>query len=218
MTGSKLFPADVRQFIEDNHKGICHQQMADMVNTIFGTSYTRMQIKSYYQRFKLNSGLTGRFMKGSVPYNKGKHTGGGPAHTLFQKGHIPYNTYLPVGSEVIDSDGYRKIKVADPNKWKFVHRLIWENANGPIPAGHALIFADGDRRNISLDNLLLITKAQLVRMNQQRLITNNAELTKTGVVIADIINRIGSRRRAERSKRKAAAGTDGQITKYPPTL
>jgi len=39
-----------------------------------------------------------------------------------------------------------------------------------------------------------------VRLNQLKLIGDNTELTRTGVIIADICNRIGERKKATRRK------------------
>lgn len=61
-----------------------------------------------------------------------------------------------------------------------------------------LLFADGNKQNASLDNLLLITKSQLVRMNQNNLISDNPEITKTGTVIASILGKIGELKRQAR--------------------
>lgn len=97
--------------------------------------------------------------------------------------------------------GYVDIKIADPNKWKGKHILIWEELHGPVPKGHAVIFADGNNRNFDPENLLLVSRKQLVRMNQRGLIQNDAELTKTGVIIADIYNKIGEAKRKSKERR-----------------
>jgi hypothetical protein len=87
-----------------------------------------------------------------------------------------------VGSEVIN-DGYIIIKTSD-NEWKKKHLAIWEKANGPIPKGHVVIFADGNKTNMNLDNLLLVTKQELVVMNRCGLIFPDKDLTKIGKTIA----------------------------------
>ena len=104
-----------------------------------------------------------RFQKGNVPANKGKNQPYHPnsAATRFKPGNRPKN-YLPVGSEVISTEGYRKIKVADPDVWEFVHRKVWIEANGPVPEGTMIRFKDGDRLNCDLDNLELETRIEHV--------------------------------------------------------
>lgn len=74
--------------------------------------------------------------------------------------------------------------------------LLWEAANGPVPPDHVVIFGDGNRRNFDPENLLLVSRKQLIRMNQMDLIQEDAELTKTGIIIADIYNKIGERKRS----------------------
>lgn len=86
------------------------------------------------------------------------------------------------------------IKVAEGQKhknWKGKHIVIWEAANGPVPKGHVVIFGDGNIRNFVPGNLLLVSRKQLVRLNQMNLIQEDAELTRTGILIADICNKIG---------------------------
>jgi hypothetical protein len=197
---TKLYPDEVRKFISNNYIGVGHQGMADLLNQKFGTSYTKDQMKSYYSRFKLDSGLKGYFPKGNVPFNKGKKGISYPGcqATQFKKGQMPHN-WVPVGSERVNADGYVDIKVqegAKQHNWRGKHLLVWEAHHGqPVPEGHVVIFGDGDRRNFDPDNLILISQAQLVRLNQKHLIQNDVELTRTGIIIADISNQIGKRKR-----------------------
>ena len=110
------------------------------------------------------------------------------------KGQKPHN-YKPVGSERVNGDGYVDVKIADPNKWRAKHRLLWEEENGPIPKGYVIIFGDGNRRNFQQDNLILVSKSQLAILNKNQLIQNDADLTRAGIVIADIYKKIGERKK-----------------------
>ncbi|GHV76492.1 hypothetical protein AGMMS49942_13130 [Spirochaetia bacterium] len=107
---------------------------------------------------------------------------------------------MPVGTEVIDTDGYVKVKIADPKTWKVKHRIIWEKANGPVPKGNVIIFADGNRMNVKLKNLLMVSRKELAVMNRSGLIYENAEFTKTGKLIADIKIGIADRKRGSRHR------------------
>lgn len=188
------YPQKVRDFIKANLKGNGPKAMQELVNKELRTSYTHSQIKGYYSRNKLNSGETGYFDKGQEPWNKGKTGYMGANRTSFKKGHRPHN-YKPVGSERVNSEGYVDIKIADPNKWKPKHHIIWEEVNGPIPEGLVVLFGDGDKQNFNLDNLILVSRAQLAMLNKHKLIHNDADLTKTGVIIADLQLKIGERRK-----------------------
>ena len=183
---TELYPADVRQYISEHYVGTAWRDLATQLNDKFGTSYTQQQIGGYLKNHKLNTGRTGRYQKGCIPnngcYQKGEHRSPG---TEFKKGQRPHN-WMPVGTEVVKGDGYLWRKIAEPNKWRAKHILVWEAANGPKPRNKMLICADGDKLNVSLDNLLLITKAQNAVMNKHELRGNSLELTKAGIVAADI--------------------------------
>ncbi|QNB48196.1 HNH endonuclease [Thermanaerosceptrum fracticalcis] len=195
------FTSEHREFIKDRVKGRSNAELTEMFNRHFGLNLTCNQIKVFKKNHKLNSGLTGQFKPGHIPFNKGKKgiNCGGKA-TQFKKGHAPWN-YKPIGTERISADGYVEVKAADPNKWKAKHVLIWEAANGPVPKGHAVIFGDGNKRNLNPENLILVSREQLVRLNQKNLIQNDVELTKAGIIIADIYNKIGELRRGCKKKR-----------------
>ncbi|QMV44447.1 HNH endonuclease signature motif containing protein [Cohnella cholangitidis] len=189
--------SDVKSFIHEHYRGTPFLELVRLVQGRFGESSTYNQIRAYVHNHKLWNGLDGRIKPGNVPFNKGKKAPGtGHKPTQFKKGNRPAN-YMPVGSERINTDGYVDVKIADPNKWVQVHLLIWEAVNGPIPVGHVVIFADANKLNTHPDNLVLVSRGQLARLNQNHLIKGDAELTKSGIVVADLISKI-----AERSKKK----------------
>lgn len=195
---TELYPAEIREFIKENYPGVGHKNMADLLNKTFGVNYSQAQIKTYYARCKYDSGLTGQFSKGHVPANKGKKGIGGWKPSQFKKGNIPLN-FKPVGSERININGYVEIKVADPSKWRVKHQVIWEAHHGPIPKGHAVIFGDGNPLNLDLSNLILVSKRQLLMLNRKGLIQKDADLTRTGVIVADLYLKMVEVQARERS-------------------
>lgn len=44
-----------------------------------------------------------------------------------------------------------------------LHRIVWSDANGPIPDGHQVMFRDGDKRNCDLMNLECLPAAEVSR-------------------------------------------------------
>jgi hypothetical protein len=42
---------------------------------------------------------------------------------------------------------------------------VWKSYHGPVPAGWCITQADGDRDNVRLENLALITRAENMRRN-----------------------------------------------------
>lgn len=198
----RSFPEQVARYIAENHKGVGYQDMADRVNKTFGTHYAASQMKGFYHNHGLNSGLTGRFQKGNVPPNKGKR--GMPMHpnaiaTQFKKGNVPTRT-LPVGTVIKRGDGYLWRKIKDPNVWKQVHRILWEEKNGPVPKGKKLIFLDRDRSNVNLENLRLVDDGVELEMTRRRLWSNDPDLTKTGALIAEINTNVYKRKKERRGR------------------
>jgi len=188
------YTAEQKEFLKSNVYGRSHAELTELFNGIFGLQLERSQIAAFIKNNKLNTGRDGRFKSGHVPANKGKKGMGGWEPTQFKKGNRPWN-YKPVGTERVNGDGYVDIKVADPNKWKGKHILLWEAANGPVPKGHVVIFADGNKRNFDLNNLLLVSRKELAVLNKHNLIQGETELTKAGVIVADIYLKIGERKR-----------------------
>lgn len=191
----RLFTKEQELFVRENAKGISTQELVDRVNDKYGTKFTEQQMITWKTNHGVSSGLTGWFEEGQEPWNKGmKGLQIGGEETQFQPGQRPVN-YLDVGTETVDGEGYARIKVSDhgnyQKRFKLKHHLVWEDANGPIPEDKVLLFADGDKTNITLENLMLVTRQQLVRLNQNGLISNDRELTESGIIIADILNKRG---------------------------
>lgn len=189
---SSMYTLEQREFIKNNLSGKTVSELTEIFNDKFGTDFKVNQIKHYKKNNKLKSGVDCRFKKGQTNNYKIKGISEGFKINQFRKGNISHNT-LSVGSEVITIDGYTKIKIGNPNKWKYKHIFIWEKSNGAMPEGHVIIFADKDKSNFNIDNLILISKAELLTLNRYRLIKEDAELTKTGLVVAKIYRKISER-------------------------
>lgn len=112
----------------------------------------------------------GRFKAGSAPWNKGKpfDSGGRSHETRFKPGNKP-QTWHPVGHERVTNDGYRERKMTDTGvtrrDYVGLHILLWREHHGDIPAGHAVVFRNGDKTDIRIDNLECITRRELMRRN-----------------------------------------------------
>ena len=63
-------------------------------------------------------------------------------------------------------------------------RLIWEQANGPLPPGYVVIFKDGNKRNFALDNLAAVTRYECMEMNRHDLFSSDPQATETGILLA----------------------------------
>jgi hypothetical protein len=127
--------------------------------------------------------IANRFVKGSVPHNKGvRRPGWAPgrmSETQFKPGvrtGIAARNWCPIGTIRKDGEGFLRIKVREGKKgeaygfgntkiWPLLNRHVWEQHKGPIPPNHAVVFRDGDRSNCDIDNLECIHRRDLMRRN-----------------------------------------------------
>ena len=154
-------------------------------------------------------GAAYRFKKGQVPPNKGlRRPGWGPGRmkeTQFRKGQIPH-TWKPIGTEVINKDGYLVRKVSDVglqrHKWLPVHRIVWMEAHGQIPRGWIVCFKAGRRtivaKDITVDALELLTLRENMLRNSYH--TNYPKEIGRLIQLRGALNR--QIRRRERSLRE----------------
>lgn len=129
------------------------------------------------------AGVPHRFKSGLIPHNKGtRRPGWAPgrmAETQFKKGErrgAANRNWKPIGTILPDTEGFLRIKVREwrPGEatgfgntdiWPLLNRHVWAQHRGPIPPSHAVVFRDGDRANCAIENLEMISRAQLMKRN-----------------------------------------------------
>lgn len=173
----RFFTPKEDKFLRENYMTIPAKRMAKMLNRCEGTARQRMKIlgivvpPEVVGKFKQDS----RIKQGNVPPNKGKKLAEYVSKEAiermkagqFKSGHLPHNTKTDLEISIrIDNRGvqYKFIRVG-LSKWIPLHRYYWEKENGKIPAKQKLIFKDGDTMNCEIDNLELLTPAELMARN-----------------------------------------------------
>jgi hypothetical protein len=125
--------------------------------------------------YMANSGFKrNQFKPGHAPFNKGRErrfwasdeSQQRMAKGQFKPGQVRDDNpngrkNKPIGHEKVYADGYVWIITEHGRKQK--HRVVWEQAHGPIPPDHCVKFKDGNRMNCSLDNLYLVSRADHAR-------------------------------------------------------
>lgn len=181
-----------------------NKEIVGMLKDKFGFEVTDKQLANARKNNDLPKKVipnSGCYKKGDEPWNKGREmsdeTKEKVKKTWFKKGQIPKN-HKPVGSTRIDKDGYKLIKIAEPNKWALYHRRLYEETHGEkLKKNEAIIFADGDKTNFDIDNLVKVSRANLLYLNNKKLIFDDPELTKTGVNVSKIAEKINKLERKE---------------------
>jgi len=126
-----------------------------------------------------------RFRHGYVPWSKGPRNADSPLAP----------NEMPIDSERM-SWGYlyRKISIGQRKNWRLSHHLNWLADGREIPLGHVLTFKDGNKLNTSLENLELISRAELMRRNSW--LRYGPEVSELIFLTSVITRRINKRRRS----------------------
>lgn len=192
-----IYTKDEKVFLNKIIPGHKYKEIIELFKEKFKIELTINQVKGYCANNGLKTGCGG-FKKGYTPHNKGKkiqeymskESIENTKKTRFKKGRTPTNK-AKIGSEYIDGVGDIMIKVAEPNVWMKKRVFMWEKYNNrKAPKGCAIIFADRNHRNFSKDNLIMITRKELLKLNELKLIKEDINITKTGINVVKLINKI----------------------------
>ncbi len=185
---SPTYPEGMEDFIRSVAEGRTVYQIADLVNERYGAgTIDAVRVRAFKKNHGIVSNLNTRFKKGSTPWTKGKKQTDYMSPdaierakaTRFQPGQTPANL-LPVGAIVKNADGYllRKNQMdgSQWERWEFLHRAVWEEHNGPIPEGMMVSFKNGDKEDLDIDNLMLISNAENLELHRSGLRFDEREL------------------------------------------
>lgn len=177
-----MFTTEEDDFLRANYLTLPAKRMSLLLGRREATARQRMKILGIevpieiIQKFKKES----RFKPGQPSWNKGmKGLQIGGKETQFKKGGEPHNT-KPEGAISIRTEtmkngvkrSYQYLRLSKGN-WKPLHVHIWEQANGPVVKGIAIVFKDGDTMNCELENLESLTRKELrIRNSGSTLLTD----------------------------------------------
>ena len=114
-------------------------------------------------------GVSTRFAKGHATWNKGMRyeAGGRSIETRFRPGHVSARWHpddYPIGALRIRGDGELCIKIA-AGCWVRLQRYVWATERGAIPRGMSVVSLNGDPHDARIENLVLMSRADLMRRN-----------------------------------------------------
>lgn len=163
-------------FLATHIEGMSYRALTEMFNAHFGTNKTARSIRDECIKREMRNGRSGCFQKGNIPKNR------------FLVGNTPPNKH-PVGYERVEG-GFVFVKVAEPDVWRLKHLAVWEQQNGPLPNSAIVIFADGNKRNFSPENLIQITRTQFSFLNGHKLLFKDEDRTRTAVLLSQVATRV----------------------------
>ena len=181
MTKKHRYTKEQIDFILEISKGKSVDDIRKIFNEKFSANVTIKSIKGIMYRHQIKNHMQGhstRFSKGQPSWNKGlKGINTGGEKGWFKKGNLP-PSHTPVGSESI-KDGYVLIKIDEPNVWKKKHHYLWEQEHESIPKNMVLRFLDGNKLNVTLDNLFLVSRRVCLSVSKRKLDQKHPYLNKT---------------------------------------
>ncbi len=190
-----MYTAEQIEFLRSGYVEMCIPDLTRAFNARFKCNKTESQIRSATRNHSIRSGRDGRLKKGNRPWNAG--TKGQRLTTAnsgsFKKGNVPANRKLLGSERICPKGGFILLKVPerDPHtgfatRYKHKHIWIWEQAHGPVPDGMVVAFRDSNNQNCDLNNLMLISRAELLRLNRRGYKTMPDELKPSVLVLSKL--------------------------------
>jgi len=180
------------QYLQDIYKDISAAELTDLFNNRFSTNKTLQQIKSFVHNHGIKSGRTGQYTKGDMPWNTGTKGMTKANSGSFQKGDVPANI-KPLGDERITKDGFIEIKVAErnphtgsPTRYRHKQRYVYEQNFGPVPKDMVVALKDADKLNCEPENLMLISRAELLTLSRHGYREMPAELKPSVLALSKL--------------------------------
>lgn len=158
-----IFDEQEKKYIEQNVLGNTVKDLTNMFNIKFKKNVMENQIRNYKKKNHLKSGVNTKFQKLTKPHN-----------------------YKPVGAEFVNSNGYTLIKNED-GIWQLKHRYLYEKNFGKIPKGYSVIFANRNKNDFNIENLILVKGKEKLIIKNKHLIFEDKNLTETGIIISKLI-------------------------------
>lgn len=192
------YTQEQKEFLRENSSKFSRQELTALFNEKFGLNKSRDQIHSACKRYKFRANTDGRFTKErGFAWRRG-------LTKEEQEEHISKESWKRMTDSLADHrekyevgdiynmkcGGVRRkyIVVSTDYSLDLKHRIypynryVWEKENGKLPDGYRLIHLDGDPQNCNIDNLLAVSDAENLRLNNDNW-NNKGEITKTGVAI-----------------------------------
>lgn len=159
----RVWSDEYDEWLKMNIDSHSRKGLTDAFNKCFGTHMSEDSIK-----VRCNKILGLRFSDNKERLSK-----------LHSDGHAP------IGNVIVTKQGYCLIKGED-RKYHPAGKYLYEQANGKIPKGAQIVFLDGDRTNLSLDNIYCVSGKVERELNKKRWRFNDPEMTLTAIKVCEL--------------------------------
>lgn len=167
---NKPYTEEQIEYIRQIATGRTNLEITKMYNKKFKEERSESGISSIRLKYDILTGNDGRYKKGQISDKR-----------------------KPIGSTRTSKEGYQDIKVLEgrgKKNWDRLHKVIWEKKHGPVPEGHIIMFGDGDKSNLDVNNLICINRGQMARLNKTDMIQSDADLTRVALNIIELESKV----------------------------
>lgn len=197
-----IFSKEQIKFVGENYKDKTSQELANLVNQKFGTSFNQKQILGLKCRHKWNTGLNMKFKKGSISHNKGKKMSIEAYKKvlphLWKDGHKVWKA-RPIGSERLNKDNMFEVKVIvkdypnncycknkDGTGWIYKQIKTWLDKGRELPKGHKICLLNQNKTDFSIENLVCLSNKELRWLNAHYGWTKESEVNQAKINIVKL--------------------------------
>ena len=166
---NNMYSEEIVEYIENNRMKLNTRQMCKSLAINFDKKITEKTLRKYYYRHNLD------FKKQTTQRQN---------CTIKQ----------PIGTESNpDKNGLVRIKIND-KQWVYKARYIYEQYYGKIPKGYKVVFLNGDKTDYDISNLAIARGKDILYAYSKELTSTNKEITKLGLSVAQLKNKIIEKR------------------------
>ena len=152
------------EYLKKIAEGTPRKEIVKKLNDKFNLNLTILQVRDC---------MNGRGIRNNIDKRFSAESGGNR-----------YQQEKPIGTISKWECGYTRIKTGD-NEWEFIQRYVWKKHHGEIPPNHSVIFLDGNTDNYNIENLALVNRNELMKLN-----SDNQELNKVAVNLAKLMTKV----------------------------
>lgn len=157
---------DFEDYARKNALKLTKEQLRQKLEKKFDIIITKNDLQQYLYRHKIKC----------IDYNSNK------VRNVSKK---------PIGYEYVKPDGMVLVKVANPDRWEYKQRLIYEKYHKcKLTSNDYIIFLNQDRTDFSIDNLKKVTKKESSYLSNQKMFSKNKKITELGILTAKLMIKI----------------------------
>lgn len=161
--------AEEEWLLENYSKCSTYKELTTELNNRFGNERKITSVRE-----KCTKGLGIKGMKNPTTYRKGNVKEQCPIGTTRKSSNG--NTYIKVTDSAYSyQSGYRE------PYWFPIQKKVWIDHFGEVPKGKMVIFLDGNRENIDINNLYCIDRRISAILASHSWYSDNADLTLTAI-------------------------------------